>query len=132
MFLNFSRNVNDFDPHDVEKDCGKSLKNISIQNLKSNKDQSSGSNKWTSNQNHVNSQREKRGKINRDDHANNSKDEFCSRLEADIKRLKSDLQQSRQTEQDLRSQISNLIAGDKNARVELSQLKQDNDELQSK
>ncbi|GLH13953.1 Macoilin [Gryllus bimaculatus] len=54
------------------------------------------------------------------------------KLEADVKRLKVDLQASRQVEQDLRSQISSLLSGEKSVKCELSQLQQDNDELQSK
>lgn len=54
------------------------------------------------------------------------------RLEADVKRLKTDLQSSRQLEQDLRSQINTLISGEKSIKSELTQLQQDNDDLQSK
>jgi septal ring factor EnvC (AmiA/AmiB activator) len=62
---------------------------------------------------------------------------FCNnfsdfRLEADVKRLKTDLQSSRQLEQDLRSQINTLISGEKSIKSELAQLQQDNDDLQSK
>jgi len=60
-------------------------------------------------------------------------DNFCDfRLEADVKRLKTDLQSSRQLEQDLRSQINTLISGEKSIKSELTQLQQDNDDLQSK
>ncbi|KAG7167941.1 Macoilin-like [Homarus americanus] len=54
------------------------------------------------------------------------------RLEADIKRLKADLQASRQTEQELRNQINTLISSDKITRQEMNQLQQDNDNLQNK
>ena len=54
------------------------------------------------------------------------------RLELDIKRLKSDLQLSRNTEQELRSQIAVLSASDKMSKSELNQLRQDNENLQSK
>ncbi len=56
----------------------------------------------------------------------------CCRLEADIKRLKADLQSSRNCEQELRSQISNLMVGDKSTKSELYQLRQDNESLQQK
>jgi capsule polysaccharide export protein KpsE/RkpR len=55
-----------------------------------------------------------------------------SRLEADVKRLKTDLQSSRQLEQDLRSQINTLISSEKSIKNELAQFQQDNDDLQSK
>ena len=55
-----------------------------------------------------------------------------SRLEADIKRLKADLQSSRNCEQELRSQINNLMMGDKSTKSELYQLRQDNESLQQK
>lgn len=57
---------------------------------------------------------------------------LCRRLEADIKRLKSDLQSSRQTEQELRSQINTLLTGDRQTKGEMQQLQHDNDQLQSK
>ena len=49
-----------------------------------------------------------------------------------MKRLKIDLQASRQTEQDLRTQINNLIFGEKSIKSELLHLQQDNDDLQTK
>lgn len=57
---------------------------------------------------------------------------MCRRLEADIKRLKSDLQSSRQLEQELRSQISSLQNGERQAKGDIQQLQHDNDQLQSK
>ena len=56
---------------------------------------------------------------------------FC-RLEGDVKRLKADLQSSRNCEQELRSQMNNLVIGDKALRSELYQLQQDNESLQTK
>lgn len=56
----------------------------------------------------------------------------CRKLEADVKRLKSDLQASRQTEQELRSQINTLLSGERQAKGDLQQLQHDNDQLQSK
>lgn len=57
---------------------------------------------------------------------------FLSRLEADIKRLKADLQASRQTESELRAQINSLTLGDRTQRSELAQLQQENENLQTK
>ena len=57
---------------------------------------------------------------------------MVSRLEADIKRLKSDLQSSRNSEQELRQQISSLAIGEKSQNKELYQLRQDNESLQTK
>ena len=54
------------------------------------------------------------------------------RLEADVKRLKADLQASRNCEQELRSQINSLNIGDKSMKSELYQLRQDNENLQNK
>lgn len=81
--------------------------------------------------------------------------EHVLRLEADIKRLKADLQvclyatnclclyvyfigsfivlqASRQSEAELRSQLSQHTAGERAIRAELAQLQQDNDSLQAK
>lgn len=54
------------------------------------------------------------------------------RLESDIKRLKTDLQMSRNTEQEVRSQMNSYLLDDKNCRSELYQLQQDNENLQNK
>ncbi|KAM6958925.1 macoilin-1 [Aplochiton taeniatus] len=54
------------------------------------------------------------------------------RLEQDVKRLKADLQASRQLESELRSQLSSLTSQDRNLRSELGQLRQDNELLQNK
>ncbi|EFX75672.1 hypothetical protein DAPPUDRAFT_322995 [Daphnia pulex] len=58
--------------------------------------------------------------------------EHVLRLEADIKRLKADLQASRQSEAELRSQLSQHASGERAIRAELSQVQQDNDSLQAK
>lgn len=55
-----------------------------------------------------------------------------NRLENDVKRLKTDLQISRNTEQEFKSQINSFILSDKNTRSELYQLQQDNENLQNK
>lgn len=62
----------------------------------------------------------------------NNKDEHICRLESDVKKLKADLQSSRNTEQELRVQINNLLASEKSTRSELYQLQQDNENLQNK
>lgn len=56
----------------------------------------------------------------------------CRRLEQDVKKLKADLQASRQVEQDLRSQIGSLGSTERSIRSELSQLRQENELLQNK
>lgn len=122
--------VNDFDVNEIEKD--KVTKGCN------NKEK--GSNKWNSNkqaqENAVNSQREKRNKNNKESHSetNNisSKDEYLQRLEGDVKRLKIDLQASRQVEQDLRSQLASVASCERNAKSELTQLQHHNDDLQTR
>lgn len=57
---------------------------------------------------------------------------MCRRLEADVKRLKSDLQSSRQVEQDLRLQINTLVTGERQAKGDIQQLQHDNEQLQNK
>ena len=57
---------------------------------------------------------------------------LCFRLESDVKRLKADLQGSRNTEAELRAQLNNHMIGDKTLRNELYQLRQDNENLQNK
>lgn len=54
------------------------------------------------------------------------------RLEQDVKKLKADLQASRQVEQDLRSQIGSLGSTERSIRTELDQLRQENELLQNK
>ncbi|XP_056154625.1 macoilin-1 isoform X1 [Lampris incognitus] len=54
------------------------------------------------------------------------------RLEQDVKRLKADLQASRQLESELRSHLSSLTSQDRSLRSELGQLRQDNELLQNK
>lgn len=54
------------------------------------------------------------------------------RLEQDVKKLKADLQGSRQIEQDLRSQISVLTSTERGIRNEMGQLRQENELLQNK
>lgn len=58
-------------------------------------------------------------------------DRVCS-LEQDVKKLKADLQASRQLEQELRSQISSLNSTERNTRSELDQLHHENELLQNK
>lgn len=54
------------------------------------------------------------------------------RLEQDVKKLKADLQASRQVEQDLRSQLGSLGSAERSIRTELGQLRQENELLQNK
>ncbi|XP_030073265.1 macoilin isoform X2 [Microcaecilia unicolor] len=61
-----------------------------------------------------------------------SKPDALVRLEQDIKKLKADLQASRQVEQELRSQISCLSSTEKGIRSEMGQLRQENELLQNK
>ncbi|XP_016389066.1 macoilin-2 isoform X2 [Sinocyclocheilus rhinocerous] len=61
-----------------------------------------------------------------------SKPEALIRLEQDVKKLKADLQASRQTEQDLRSQLGSLGSSERSIRSELGQLRQENELLQNK
>ena len=53
-------------------------------------------------------------------------------MEADIKRLKADLQASRQCELDLRSQLNSIMTDDRSVKNELAQLRQDNENLQQR
>lgn len=62
----------------------------------------------------------------------NKDDAYIQRLENDIKRLKTDLQMSRNSESEVRSQMNSYILDDKNCRSELYQLQQDNENLQNK
>ncbi|XP_022094783.1 macoilin-like [Acanthaster planci] len=61
-----------------------------------------------------------------------AKDEKVLRLESDIKRLKADLQASRQVQADLRAQVSNLLSDDQHDKAELEQMKKDYESLQTK
>ena len=49
-----------------------------------------------------------------------------------MKRLKAELQASRQVEQDLRSQLGSLGSAERSVRSELGQLRQENELLQNK
>ncbi|XP_041068556.1 macoilin isoform X1 [Cetorhinus maximus] len=61
-----------------------------------------------------------------------SKPDTLLRLEQDIKKLKADLQSSRQCEQELRSQINSLTSTERSIRSEVGQLRQENELLQNK
>ncbi|XP_004705404.3 macoilin isoform X2 [Echinops telfairi] len=61
-----------------------------------------------------------------------SKPDALVRLEQDIKKLKADLQASRQVEQELRSQIGSLSSTERGIRTEMGQLRQENELLQNK
>ncbi|PIK50967.1 hypothetical protein BSL78_12135 [Apostichopus japonicus] len=60
------------------------------------------------------------------------KDDFIIRLESDIKKLKADLQSSRQTESDLRTDISRYAAEEKKAKCDWEQLQKENESLQTR
>ncbi|XP_034185686.1 macoilin-1 isoform X2 [Osmia lignaria lignaria] len=148
QFIERIGSVNDFDANEVEKDkfiksgsCGhatmKSQTNGSVagkwNNIKENREPSST----------VNTQRERKTRqmkstVDNITEQQKQQDDYCQRLlmcrrlEADIKRLKSDLQSSRQLEQELRSQINTLQNGERQAKGDIQQLQHDNDQLQSK
>ncbi|XP_043252143.1 macoilin-1 isoform X1 [Colletes gigas] len=146
QFIERIGSVNDFDANEIEKDkftkggnCGpaKMQTNGSVtgkwNNIKDSRESTSA----------VNNQRERKTrqiKTTLDSISEQPKqqDDYCQRLlvcrrlEADIKRLKSDLQSSRQLEQELRSQINTLQNGERQAKGDIQQLQHDNDQLQSK
>ncbi|XP_033228321.1 macoilin isoform X2 [Belonocnema kinseyi] len=146
QFIERIGSVNDFDVNEVEKD--KSVKGGSGHTSVKTQSNGSTTGKWNNvkesrDSSATNNQRERKGrqsKITSDVISENQKqqDEYCQRLlicrklEADVKRLKSDLQSSRQVEQELRSQINTLMSGERQAKSELQQLQHDNDQLQSK
>ncbi|XP_066597817.1 macoilin-1 [Prorops nasuta] len=139
--------VNDFDANEIEKDksvkgggCHSSVKSqlngstvSKWNNVKENRD--------SSNTNTTQRERKPRQVKNTTEittEQQKQQDEYCQRLlvcrrlEADIKRLKSDLQSSRQVEQELRSQVNTLMNGERQAKGDIQQLQHDNDQLQSK
>nr|XP_031829828.1 macoilin isoform X3 [Nomia melanderi] len=142
QFIDRIGSVNDFDANEIEKDkfvksgnCGhttvKSQTNGSVtgkwNNIKDSREPSTT----------VNTQRERKTRqiktpVDNINEQQKQQDEYCQRLEADIKRLKSDLQSSRQLEQELRSQINTLQNGERQAKGDIQQLQHDNDQLQSK
>ncbi|XP_076662695.1 macoilin-1 isoform X3 [Andrena cerasifolii] len=148
QFVERIGSVNDFDANEIEKDkfvksgnCGhtavKSQANGSVtgkwNNIKDSRESSST----------VNTQRERKTRqvkvpVDNISEQQKQQDDYCQRLlmcrrlEADIKRLKSDLQSSRQLEQELRSQINTLQNGERQAKGDIQQLQHDNDQLQTK
>ncbi|KAK0172283.1 hypothetical protein PV328_005621 [Microctonus aethiopoides] len=150
QFIERINSVNDYDVNEVEKD--KSVKGSgggSSHNSVKSQSNGSATGKWNNVKDNrdstttVNNQRERKGrqaKNSSDTIAEQQKqqDEYCQRLvicrklEADVKRLKSDLQQSRQVEQDLRSQINTMLNGERQTKGDIQQLQHDNDQLQSK
>jgi len=62
----------------------------------------------------------------------NNRDDVINRLKSDLKRAKADLQTSRITEQELRSQLNNMSTNERSTKTEIEQLRHDNDSLQSK
>ncbi len=57
---------------------------------------------------------------------------YVIRMESEIKRIKAELQSSRNTEQELRCQINSLTTTDRVNKNEVYQLRQDNESLQTK
>ncbi|XP_014276968.1 macoilin [Halyomorpha halys] len=64
--------------------------------------------------------------------AEQQREEYCLRLECEIKRLKNDLSSSRQNECDLRSQLNSSISSEQRVRAELATLHHTNQDLQAK
>lgn len=136
-----TNSVNDFDESDESCEREKSFKSGVM--LCSTPATRGTSNRWNHNNSvkdnlstqHVGSSKKNRNNSSKEMTANNlnsQKDEHTYRLEADIKRLKADLQASRQCEQDLRTQIHNITVGERSVKNELLQLQQDNENLQNK
>ncbi|XP_048860661.1 macoilin-2 [Brienomyrus brachyistius] len=61
-----------------------------------------------------------------------SRPDTLMRLEQDVKKLKAELQASRQSEQELRTQMGAVSSAERGARAELTQLRHDNELLQNK
>ncbi|XP_063984203.1 macoilin-1 [Diachasmimorpha longicaudata] len=148
--------VNDYDANEIEKD--KTVKcNTSHSSVKAQSNGTANCGKWNNNNsikenrdsNTVNNQRERKGRQGKNvlsdseqqqqqQQQKQQQDEYCQRLlicrklESDVKKLKSDLQSSRQTEQELRSQVNTLLSSERQSKGDIQQLQHDNDQLQSK
>lgn len=158
QFIERVSSVNDFDANEVEKDKtskgsggGGGGGGSSHNSVKTQQNGSAGG-KWNNvkesrdSSNSVNGQRERKGRQAKstNDYTNDmaeqqkQQDEYdqrvllCRKLEADIKRLKSDLQCSRGYEQELKSTVSGLIIRERLAKSEIQQLQNDNEQLQNK
>ncbi|XP_053975365.1 macoilin-1 isoform X3 [Hylaeus volcanicus] len=142
QFIERVGSVNDFDANEIEKDkfvkggsCGhttmKSQTNGSVtgkwNNIKESRESS-----CTANTQRERKTRQVKASVDNISEQQKQQDDYCQRLEADIKRLKSDLQCSRQLEQELRSQINTLQNGERQSKGDIQQLQHDNDQLQSK
>ncbi|KAK6628136.1 hypothetical protein RUM44_010619 [Polyplax serrata] len=95
--------------------------------------------KWSTNRpaqdNTINCQRDKKNRSSKESHGDANltvKDDCLQRLEADVKRLKIDLQVSRQLENDLRTQLANANSCERSVKNELTQLQHHNDDLQTR
>lgn len=64
--------------------------------------------------------------------AEQQREEYCLRLEFEVKRLKNELSTSRQNESDLRSQLNSVMSSEQRARAELATLHHTNQDLQAK
>ncbi|KAJ8680515.1 hypothetical protein QAD02_016302 [Eretmocerus hayati] len=146
QFIERINSVNDFDINEVEKD--KSVKGSGHNSVKTQSNGSAGG-KWSNSKenkdpsNPTNNQKEKKGRqakvpTETVNEQQKQQDEYCQRLllcrkqESDIKRLKSDLQSSRQTEQELRSQVNTLLSSERQSKNDIQQLQHDHDQMQSK
>ncbi|EEB13966.1 Macoilin, putative [Pediculus humanus corporis] len=83
-----------------------------------------------------NNHKEKKNKSNKEGHSDANgigyKDEYLLRLENDVKKLKVDLQISKQSEGELRSQLSNITLSERTTKTELTQLQHLNEDLQTR
>ncbi|XP_014232654.1 macoilin-1-like isoform X2 [Trichogramma pretiosum] len=135
--------VNDFDS-EVDKD--KTVKGSghnsvkTVSNVTSNGKWSAKDNKDTSNSSNVREKKGRQAKLAPETNNEQQKlqDEYCQRitanrkLEAEVKRLKSDVQANRSIEQDLKCQINSLMSSERQAKSDIQQLQHDNELLQNK
>ncbi|XP_064628490.1 macoilin-like [Lineus longissimus] len=126
-------NVNDFIEND-ENDHVKAYKDKTVNKstkFVSSKDRDSSSSKKSKSNNVKDTPSATTTTANNISNSCNKEDYIC-RIESELKRIKMELQSSRNLEQELRSQVNNFITGDKSLKSELYQLQQDNESLQTK
>lgn len=122
------RSVNDLDLNEPEKE-----KVMKGWNNRSQEKSNKGAGKLQ--EQPPNCLKEKKGRTNKEPQETNYaplKEEHVLRLEADVKRLKADLQASRQAEVELRGQAGANAISERTARSELLQLQGINDDLTSR
>ncbi|XP_044017258.1 macoilin-1-like isoform X2 [Aphidius gifuensis] len=135
--------VNDYDTHEVEKEKNikinnsnytvKNQTNSKLNNTKENRDSINSINNHKKNRQNKNIITDTLNEQN-----TKQQDEYCQRLltcrklESDIKKLKSELQSSKQCEQDLRLQINNLLSCERQVKSDLANLQYDHEQLQNK